>query len=75
MKTNKLYSSKEDFEKSHKYVIVLFNVIEGETIATIEKYFCTKKQAEQYFEANLYGSKNHEIMTTNKYYKEALMCM
>jgi hypothetical protein len=36
MKT-KMYSSKEEFEKAHPYVIVQFEVINDETIATIEK--------------------------------------
>ena len=72
MKT-KMYSSKEEFEKAHPYVIVQFEVVNGETIATIEKAFTYKRDADRYLERH--GNRGQEVMTRNKFYREALMCM
>lgn len=73
MKTQKFYSSKEEFEAKNPYVLVQFETRNGSTIATIEKSFTNKKSADKYFEN--YGNRGQEVMTRKQYMKNALMCM
>lgn len=69
----KTYSSKEEFERKNPYVLVTFEVIEGQTFASIAKSFTNKKTADKYYEN--YGHRKQEVMTRTKYNKEASMCL
>ena len=69
----KTYSSKEEFERKNPYVLVTFEVIEGQTFASITKSFTNKKTADKYYEN--YGHRKQEVMTRTKYNKEASMCL
>jgi len=69
MKTN-IYSSKEEFEAKHPYVLVEFNTYENQTIATVFKSFTSKKVGENYIINNgLSRASNLDLMTRTKYDK------
>ena len=73
MKTQKTYSSKEEFEAKNPYVLVQFETIDNSTFTSVVKSFTNKKSADKYFED--YGNRGQEVMTRRKYDNEASMCM
>ena len=74
MATQKTCSRKEEFEAKNPYVIVVFEIHDNKTIATIEKSFTNKKSANKYLDDHCANS-HYEVMTRNQYMKNALMCM
>jgi hypothetical protein len=75
MKNKKIYSSKEEFENSHPYVLVQFEIHDNRTFSTIDKSFSTKKQGEKYLENHgMYNAFNFDLMTRKKYDREVYIC-
>ena len=73
MRTQKKYSSKEEFEAKNPYVLVQFETMNNRTFTSVVKSFTNKKSADKYFEK--YGNMGQEVMTRRKYDNEASMCM
>lgn len=68
-----MFSSREEAERLTPYVLVSFETHDNRTFASIVKSFSCKRTADNYVAKNGYNC--CEVMTRNKYKKEASMCM
>lgn len=64
----------ERLKSGKRYVLVVFETINGQTFSSVVKDFYTKQQAESY--QNKFGLwRGHEVMTIRKYYNEAMFAL